>query len=562
MALQEPGYAFVPAGESYITHNCKKRSKAIGKLVYIIRREGKQLGLQVPQEIYASVQKLEALTRAARHGAVFQLDAMEKVEARECILRLYPLAPAGDVEAILRRPWKRSSAGRLSHWPKPTLEGKTNYAVREHVQYRYSCYERIVNEERRKLGLPGTLGKPLLEPEGQELEVQMVLDSWRGPQVSAQRITEGQPTQKIMAPKSSQDPKTMDTRQAPPGVPKAAQAVGVLAPIRNSGLTPIEHKAPGGQQTRQKAKVPAWKVVVVQREAAERLKMLQMARSTEEITSEMIAFLEEKKQRALETLQYEADGYKYETLGERRRRREAIQTELKKNAPEGESGISKITRRTRLLRRVEKVLKEPVNGFILETNQERVKRIREAKDKEEGRESGTPGDSSIELTPTATTSQIIVINDSDSEHRDSPMEISSNDGDGDREWSDFGDGSVQRGGGGDSEYIASHAEGGRGGGGGEVEREVEEAEGGGGEEGDGSGGVIVVTVGGGTGEPPRAGLYHDANKSLMGNPRNETFEAEPPATKPIDSEAHQIGLKSLQNLAAKWQAIRKLPQQA
>lgn len=123
----------------------------------------------------------------------------------------------------------------------------------------------------------------------------------------------------------------------------------------------------------------------------------------------------------LQTLQSEADGYKLETRKQRKLRIETIQAHLRRIVPEGESKIAKTHCLRRETRVIEEMLKEPVNGFILETHKERKRRIRRAQAKEERKESVTPGDSSIEPKSSATTVQTIITSDSDSGHRDSPQ---------------------------------------------------------------------------------------------------------------------------------------------
>ena len=575
------------------------------------------------------------------------MDAKEKAEARECLLRLYPNAPAEDVENILRRAWQRNS-GRVGRTSKLTIEGKTHCAVQAHVRHRYSSYEQGIIEECKKQGIPRIPMESLQAIKRQvQPDIRKILSSWRGPQGAAKTR---QSAQKVVAPKNNQGPQTTRAKQIPPAAPWTPQVVGVLAPIRNSGLNPVENLAPkrigrsGRQQTQRVPKAE-------RRKKLEEARALQKSHSNEGVLPKKITEAEirgkraeKKRLRALEIHQGKANGYKFETRKERSRRREAIRAELKKrDILEGESGTSKNKHRKRE-RLIEKMLKEPVNGFILEIEKERLKRIREAKAKG-GKKSGVPGDSSIEPKPSATTVQTIVISDSDSEHEDPPMELSNNGGGGggggdddNQGWPDYEDDiSVQGGEDEDPEYIASEAEEGGEECGGGVELELElaeaEAEGGGEEEGeelwaddeghededwygvgeeggeegdeeevdegDGSGEVIVeidddmeqeIIEGGSDEAPSLTGWYYDTNKSLVGNPRNETIEAEPPATKPfdfeirpmgnprnettelkppvflatgpIDFEARQMEYKYLQALAARWRVVRNPPQQA
>lgn len=145
------------------------------------------------------------------------MDAKQNAEARECLLRLYPHAPAGDVEIILHA-WQRNS-GRVGRTPIINLESKTDIAVRAHVRHNHSSHKRRIHEGCRKQGVPRISGESLLEIRRQSNpEIRMVLNSWRGLQISVRRI--------------------------PPGASQAALVVGVLAPIRNSELSSIEHPAP------------------------------------------------------------------------------------------------------------------------------------------------------------------------------------------------------------------------------------------------------------------------------------------------------------------------------
>jgi hypothetical protein len=69
------GYTFVPKGNPYVTRNCRQQTQRARQVVYAVVDDGKkQIGIRVPQSVYAAVVQSEGATRLDRERNVRKHD--------------------------------------------------------------------------------------------------------------------------------------------------------------------------------------------------------------------------------------------------------------------------------------------------------------------------------------------------------------------------------------------------------------------------------------------------------------------------------------------------------
>lgn len=267
--------------------------------------------------------------------------------------------------------------------------------------------------------------------------------------------------------------------------------------------------------------------------------------------------------------------YKYETRGQRQARRTKIEAEIEAEM-NGDAAVPEGARREEIFSKlVDRRLRKPVDGFLLENRQERAKRV--SKWRKGPKNWKGPGDSSkppSHSTPAPT--QIITISDTEGGHEgdhhqeleeyqteESPSYVQ---GDGDEDYMDEDhDAGVEEGEEGADEDEAKE------------ERELEalrwedgagpelwDGEGGEGEdghereweeEGDETGEVVaeIGDIKGGT----AAGRYNIMEQwRLVAIAMNEEIKKESPMSNPSDTNTGQSVPTPLQTLVSRWRAVR------
>ncbi|KAI0139559.1 hypothetical protein F4776DRAFT_662512 [Hypoxylon sp. NC0597] len=144
------GYKFLPRGDPYMTLNCRKKARAEGYDVYVVRnRKHQQIGIRVPAAIHDRVQEKAEQTRKSRADAVQRKDKRVETNFRNSILSQYPKIPTSDLENVVKHATMKYS-GRVGRTSKLALNEKTQLAVRAHVRHNHTDYDALLKNKMSK----------------------------------------------------------------------------------------------------------------------------------------------------------------------------------------------------------------------------------------------------------------------------------------------------------------------------------------------------------------------------------------------------------------------------
>ncbi len=140
------GYVFVPKGDVYITSNCRKRTHAAGRAVYVvIDKHKKPLGLRCPGPIYEGVLQDHQATAGTRAAAVRKRDDAVQATFQEALLQLYPAVPRGEIPALVEQALEKNKR-RVGRTSTISMREKVNKAVGAHIRHCHTRYDRLLKE--------------------------------------------------------------------------------------------------------------------------------------------------------------------------------------------------------------------------------------------------------------------------------------------------------------------------------------------------------------------------------------------------------------------------------
>ncbi|KAK2762304.1 hypothetical protein FQN54_001314 [Arachnomyces sp. PD_36] len=139
------GYIFVPKGDVYVTRNCRTRTKAENKDIYVVchRKEPKSLGIRIPATILETVEADAAATASKRENAVKVKDERDITKARVMLEATFPEMPASSLETVLDHAFLKGS-GRVGRSTKQTPEHKASLAVEAHIRHTQTDYDELL----------------------------------------------------------------------------------------------------------------------------------------------------------------------------------------------------------------------------------------------------------------------------------------------------------------------------------------------------------------------------------------------------------------------------------
>ncbi|TID16784.1 hypothetical protein E2P81_ATG09343 [Venturia nashicola] len=151
------GYIFVRKGNVYLTSNCRKKTHTAGEKLYVVQDQRKRnLGIQVPHTIFASVLAAHQETKTSRQAAVAAKDARLNSKAEGQIIVSFPNIPRDMISDILRHTLKKRS-GRVGRTATIPFDESINLAVRAFVRHRLTNYDELLlhgmtqNDARQKI---------------------------------------------------------------------------------------------------------------------------------------------------------------------------------------------------------------------------------------------------------------------------------------------------------------------------------------------------------------------------------------------------------------------------
>ncbi|KAI3325208.1 hypothetical protein HD806DRAFT_553301 [Xylariaceae sp. AK1471] len=154
-------YIFVPSGNAYITANCRKRTRAEGRKVYVVQDSKKQkMGLRVPHYVYEAVLAQHDSTKETRARATVKRDERLEGQFREAVGEGFPYMPDDERERCVGWTMQKGK-GRVGRKGKLGMsERATNavFAYARHCHTEYDKYLRdgVVRNEARAL-ISGTV---------------------------------------------------------------------------------------------------------------------------------------------------------------------------------------------------------------------------------------------------------------------------------------------------------------------------------------------------------------------------------------------------------------------
>ncbi|ROW17638.1 hypothetical protein VPNG_00999 [Cytospora leucostoma] len=145
-ALLPLGYSFVPKGNVFVTANCRRRTQAASRMVYVVFK-GKEIkekiGIGVPTGVFLQVQLDEMKTRAERSFNVRKRDETIAQEFEEAVMKEYPSIPADAVPRILQKALEKGK-GKVGRTRTLDISRKAILAVRAHIRHCYTGYDTLL----------------------------------------------------------------------------------------------------------------------------------------------------------------------------------------------------------------------------------------------------------------------------------------------------------------------------------------------------------------------------------------------------------------------------------
>lgn len=151
-----PGYRFVPKGDVYITKNCRLRTLAANRPLYIVHdARDRRIGLRCPSSIAAAVEADSRATAATRAAAVQKRDASHEKAFEAAVVELFPKIPRELVPGVVKHAVEKRS-GRVGRTGMLDVKERAKLAVRAHIRHKWTGYdgllrEGVAREEARRL---------------------------------------------------------------------------------------------------------------------------------------------------------------------------------------------------------------------------------------------------------------------------------------------------------------------------------------------------------------------------------------------------------------------------
>ncbi|KAI5783981.1 hypothetical protein FPQ18DRAFT_266203, partial [Pyronema domesticum] len=133
-------YAFVRAGNVYITRMVKRLCKEEKMCIYTVIIGGGKIGLQVPVSVYITAVDLDKSTEATRKKAVDSKDTRERKEAMKCLTWLFTHIPEKDADRVVNYAFKKRT-GRVGRTGTLALEERLRMATIAHIRHTHTDYD-------------------------------------------------------------------------------------------------------------------------------------------------------------------------------------------------------------------------------------------------------------------------------------------------------------------------------------------------------------------------------------------------------------------------------------
>lgn len=171
------GYGFLRKGNVYQTGLCRRLTREADRILYVVTREKRTLGLRAPIFILKEVHDKDKATKGTRQANVARRDLSTRNEFKAVLLRQFPNIPSHSVENVLDHTLKKSS-GRVGRTGTRSVEDKVRLAVVAHVRHKWTEYETLLRR-----GMPRE--KARAEVKG---EIGKILQSWGGQSLQAKKL--------------------------------------------------------------------------------------------------------------------------------------------------------------------------------------------------------------------------------------------------------------------------------------------------------------------------------------------------------------------------------------
>lgn len=153
-----PGYRFIPKGDVYITKNCRLRTLAANRPLYIVHdARDRRIGLRCPSSIAAAVEADSRATAATRAAAVQKRDASHEKAFEAAVVELFPKIPRELVPGVVKHAVEKRS-GRVGRTGMLDVRERAKLAVRAHIRHKWTGYDGLLRggmgreEARRAVG--------------------------------------------------------------------------------------------------------------------------------------------------------------------------------------------------------------------------------------------------------------------------------------------------------------------------------------------------------------------------------------------------------------------------
>lgn len=141
-----PGYRFIPKGDVYITKNCRLRTLAANRPLYIVHdARDRRIGLRCPSSIAAAVEADSRATAATRAAAVQKRDASHEKAFEAAVVELFPKIPRELVPGVVKHAVEKRS-GRVGRTGMLDVKERAKLAVRAHIRHKWTGYDGLLRE--------------------------------------------------------------------------------------------------------------------------------------------------------------------------------------------------------------------------------------------------------------------------------------------------------------------------------------------------------------------------------------------------------------------------------
>ncbi|KAH8879914.1 hypothetical protein GQ53DRAFT_755546 [Thozetella sp. PMI_491] len=143
------GYKYLSKGTHYITMHCRKRTRAAGKKVYVVRdpkKPKRSSGIRIPRAIYAGVLDDFHRTHHVRTAAMQRREEKLKLEFQAATNRLYPRMPPEDVAQMISHSLCRFTR-RIGRTTLIGLDSRVKFAVVAHIRHNHTDYDKLLKSK-------------------------------------------------------------------------------------------------------------------------------------------------------------------------------------------------------------------------------------------------------------------------------------------------------------------------------------------------------------------------------------------------------------------------------